>query len=338
MEDEAGRVLELVRQNETGELGRERIEKEYERIEETLAWCLEHDAHRGLEIAAHLRAFWGSTGRFNAGRVWLQKLLAAGQEPGDAVRARALSAASLLAFRQGDNEEAQRLATDALTVARQIDDPERVVDALVGLARVGLRDEDPERVRQLSGEARAVARQASRPDLEKLPLHCLAEATRMAGDFEGARRLYEESLALNRALDDQSMITTEMVNLASVELHEEKYDDAIGRLQESLRRARADKNLYLLPYCIMGLGEVAAVRGRDEQAAMLVGAATSIFESTGQQIDPADRDVYERCVSTLRQTLGQRAFETCWSQGAALSVDQAVEAALAGEESTHGVA
>jgi hypothetical protein len=71
---------------------------------------------------------------------------------------------------------------------------------------------------------------------------------------------------------------------------------------------------------------------------MLLGEATGIFESTGQQIDPADREVYERCVSRLRRTLGQRAFESRWSQGAALSVEQAVEAALAGDESTHGLA
>jgi tetratricopeptide (TPR) repeat protein len=269
------------------------------------------------------------TGRFAAGRRWLAELLAAtGQDGSDATRATAISTASNLAFRQGDNEEARRLSEEALTIARQANDPERIVDALVGLARVGLRDENPERVREVSNEGRAIARAAGNRYLERMPLHCLAEATRMAGNYEGARELYEESISLNRAFDDQSMITVEMNNLAAVELHEGRLDRATHLWQESLRRSHHDRDLYLVPYCVMGMGEVAAAARQFERAVWLLGAATGIFESTGQWIDPADRAAYEQSVRVTREELGEETFTATWTQSKGLSVDDAVELAL----------
>lgn len=332
METQEDQILELARQAWAGRLEPDQLEANDGRIEETLERSLQDDPRRGLEIAASLRTFWASAGRFEAGRAWLRKLLAATADgPRDALRAQALSTASLLAFRQGDNAEAERTSTEALEIAREINDADRIVDALVGLCRVGLRDDDPERVRRLSAEGRDVARAAGVRSLEKLPLHCLAEATRMAGDFQGARRLYGESIALNRELGDGRMVAVELNNLGSVELHEGLLDDATGLWEESLRHAFDTRDLYLLPYCVMGLGEVAVAAGRYRRGARLLGAATGIFSSTGQVIDPADGAVYEASVERVREALGEH-FSALWHEGEDLSIEDAVVLALSGDE------
>jgi hypothetical protein len=338
MAAEVDQVLDLAREVWAGRLEPDQLEPEYGRIEETLDWCLLEEPQRGLEIAASLRPFWASTGRFDAGREWLRQLLAAtAAGPHDALRAQALTTASGLAFRQGDNREAERTSTAALEIAREINDPDRIVDALVGLCRVGLRDQDPERVRRLSGEARDVARAAGARALEKLPLHCLAEATRMSGDYGGARHIYEESIALNTELGDDHMIAVEMSNLAAVELHEGHLDEATALWQESLRRSFDAHDLYLLPYTVMGLGEVAVAGGRYRRGAQLLGAATAIFASTGQVIDPADAAVYERSVEQTRDRLGEQ-FSVHWHRGSDLSIEEAVGVALAaGEEPPMGL-
>jgi hypothetical protein len=182
-----------------------------------------------------------------------------------------------------------------------------------------------------------VAREAGERALEKLPLHCLAEATRMTGDFDGARRLYEESIALNKELGDDHMIAVEMSNLAAVELHERHLDEATALWHESLRRAFDAHDLYLLPYTVMGLGEVAVAAGRYRRGAQLLGAATAIFASTGQVIDPADAAVYEGSVQQTREALGEQ-FSAHWHRGGDLSVEEAVGVALAaGEEPPMGL-
>jgi tetratricopeptide (TPR) repeat protein len=338
METQEDQILELARQIWAGELEPDRLDGEFGHIEAALSWSLQHEPERGLEIAADLRAFWGSTGRFDAGREWLWKLLAQTADgPRDTLRARALSTAAVLAFRQGDNAEAQRLSAEALEIAREANDPDRIVDALVGLCRVGLRDNDPDRVRRLSGEGREVARTAGNRTLEKLPLHCLAEATRMAGDYGEARRLYQESIALNQELGDQHMVSVELSNLAAVELHDRHLDEATRLWQESLRRSFAANDLYLLPYCVMGLGEVAVASEQYRRGAQLLGAATGIFSSTGQVIDPADAAVYEESVNRARDALGER-FTALWHRGSESSVEEAVAAALsAGEEPPIGL-
>jgi hypothetical protein len=338
MATQVDEILELARETWAGRLKPDQLEPEYGRIEETLDWCLLEEPQRGLEIAASLRAFWASTGRFDTGREWLRQLLAAtAAGPDDALRALALTTASGLAFRQGDNVEAQRASTEALEIARKINDPERIVDALVGLCRVGLRDEDSQRVQRLSGEARDVAKAAGVRALEKLPLHCLAEATRMSGDYEGARHLYEESIALNKELGDDHMIAVEMSNLAAVELHEGRLDDATALWQESLRRSFDAHDLYLLPYTVMGLGEVAVAAGQYRRGAQLLGAATAIFASTGQVIDPADAAGYEKSLQWVRTALAEH-FANHWHRGSSLSVEEAVGVALdTGEEPPMGL-
>src|SRR5437773_2650438 len=81
--------------------------------------------------------------------------------------------------------------------------------ALPRLARVGLRDNNPRQTIALSREAMALADAAGDEELSLQPLHCLAEATRMAGDYEGARDLYRRSLDLNRKRGDDMVIGTE---------------------------------------------------------------------------------------------------------------------------------
>jgi hypothetical protein len=159
----------------------------------------------------------------------------------------------------------------------------------------------------------------------------------MSGDYDDARRLYEESIALNKELGDDHMISVEMSNLAAVELHERHLDDATALWRESLRRAFDAHDLYLLPYTVMGLGEVAAAAGRYRRGAQLLGAATAMFASTGQVIDPADVAVYEGSVETTREALGEQ-FSAHWHRGSDLSVEEAAAVALAdGEEPPMGL-
>src|SRR5256885_4151598 len=276
------------------------LDRDHDRIQQGLAWLLENDPTIGLELALALPDYWHLRGQWAEGRRWLEQLLAAVRDPNPSVRCRALGSLSGLAFRLGDNEIARDRANDALAIARGLGDARLIVGALTRLARVGLRDNNPRQTIALSREAMALADAAGDEELSLQPLHCLAEATRMAGDYEGARELYRRSLDSNRKRGDEMVIGTETSNLAAVELRFGNFDAAVRLWREALALAHRSENRYLMPYPVAGLGEAAAAQRDWDRAARLLGAASGLFKASGAAIDPADVPAYDAAVFAPR--------------------------------------
>jgi non-specific serine/threonine protein kinase len=299
------------------------LDRDHDRIQQTLAWLLNNDPTVGLELALALPDYWHLRGKWAEGRVWLERLLAAAGDVTPTLRCRALGGVSGLAFRQGENERAKQFANEALAIARGLGDVPLIVGALTRLARVGLRDHNPRQTMTLSHEAMALAEDIGDEALSLQPLHCLAEATRMDGDYEGARQLYQRSLDLNRKRLDERMIGVETSNLAAVEFQFGNLDAAVRLWRESLALAHRSENRYLFPYPVAGLGEAAAAQHDWERAARLLGAASGLFKASGAAMDPADVSAYEEAVAAVRAGLSA-AFEPAWVSGESMTADQIV--------------
>ena len=334
--DAAGRQLELAREAEVGlngpgsESWLERLDKGRDEREQAFAWFLGHEPQHGLEMVSALLGYWNTRGLFAEGRHWADPLLA--NAPGRTLaRARALYAAGVMAFRQGDTERTRTLTEESLDIAREVQDPATIVLGLAGLSRVGLREGDYARVKALSREGLEIGDREGDRQMRRLPLHCLAEATRLDGDYPAARALYKESLALNRDLGNDFMIPVELGNLGAVELHEGNLDAAQGYWQETIRVAHARGDAYVLPYAIAGLGELAVARSDWPRAATLLAAAESLFAASGAVMDPADVAPYDAAVAATRSALPAEAFTSAWARGRSLDREAAVRAAL-GEE------
>lgn len=108
------------------------------------------------------------------------------------------------------------------------------------------------------------------------------------GDYRRAEEMYEESLAL------------------SWELRDERW---------------ASQSLE-------GLAWVSCDQGQAKRAARLFGAAEALREAIGTPLLPSERAGHERHVATVRARLGEEALEQAWSQGRAMSLEQAVEYTL----------
>jgi tetratricopeptide (TPR) repeat protein len=329
----ARRQLELAREAEVGlngpgsETWLKRMDEGHDEREQAFAWFLEHEPQQGLEMAAALLGYWNTRGLHEEGRRWSDPLLAKAPER-TLARARALYGAGVMAFRQGETERTRVLTEESLAIAREVGDPGSVVLGLAGLSRVGLREGDYRGVKELSREGLQIAAQQGDRAMRRLPLHCLAEATRMDGDYPGARALYQESLALNRELGREDTIVVELGNLGSVELHEGNLESAQGYWEETVRLTHERGDLYVLPYAISGLGELAAARADWERAATLLAAAESMFQASGAVMDPADVPPYDAALAATRSALPGEAFTAAWARGRSLDRDGAVRIAL----------
>ena len=116
----------------------ERLEIEHGNIRAALAYLLESgEADQALRLAAALRRFWQIHGHLAEGRRLLEAALASDGTAPDS-RAKAVNGLGILVAQQGDFDEAARLFTESLELARGLDDPERVATALSNLGNVRL--------------------------------------------------------------------------------------------------------------------------------------------------------------------------------------------------------
>jgi hypothetical protein len=109
----------------------------------------------------------------------------------------------------------------------------------------------------------------------------------------------------------------------------------IALLRESLALALRLRDTQNAAYGLEGLAGALTMMGQGPRAARLFGAAEALRERTGSAIGFATlRELYERHLETLRAQLDAKTFEAAWSEGRAMSPEQAVEYALEGDESS----
>jgi tetratricopeptide (TPR) repeat protein len=164
------------------------------------------------ELAARAWRIWMVARDIPGGRAFLAPVVA--RRSASRWHALALYGDGLFAWWQGDREASQACNAEALAIAG---DPETLALASLGLSRIAVDDGDHKRGLELAREARKHAAQVSEA-MGQAPLHLEAQALRLAGDLDAAARLFEDSLALNRRIDDPSMVDVELHNLSAVEL------------------------------------------------------------------------------------------------------------------------
>jgi hypothetical protein len=126
----------------------------------------------------------------------------------DRLRAATLYQDGLLAFWQGDDEEACSLHGRSLHLARRAGDQTLIALALCGLARVALH-EDLDWARALCEEALATVSGTNNPNARANALHVLSVAAWMQGDLWQARGLMAQRIQLTREYGDPATVGAE---------------------------------------------------------------------------------------------------------------------------------
>jgi non-specific serine/threonine protein kinase len=309
----------------------ERLATEDERVHEALKWfVLEGESELALRMAIALFPYWRDRGLLAEGRRWLSEALESYDgEPASPLRAKALTAAGILAFRMGDDESSERLQHESLDEARASGDRLAEANALLGLARVSFRAGDHAGVRGHCEASLRIAEDVGDLEARSLPLHLLAESARVQGEFARARELYEASLEVHRAIEDERMIGLELHNLAYVDLHDGALDIALSRFRESLRIARRRGDIGQIAYCVLGIGIVAAAQGVWVRAAELLGKTHNLLDRSGENLDPAEAGEATRVERSARDALGDEAFEEARDTGERMRLVDVMDRVLA---------
>jgi len=349
----------------------EKLQEEHENLRAGLKWCQQDKVRQeaGLRLAGALRQFWDIRGYLSEGREHLQLLLSqVATSRKTPARNKALNAAGILAWRQGDYAAAQALHEESLAIKRELGDKFGLTLSLNNLGNVTWRQgdyaaayvfhkENLELSRELGDkrgvgaslnnlgmvvkaqgdcimaralyeESLAIFRQLGDWQAISASLNNLGIVAWSQGDYIMARALYEESLAICRQLGDKQGQANSLNNLGNVACSQGDYVAAYVFHKESLAIRRELGDKWGIAGSLEGIAEVAANQRQSERAAELWGAAETLRQAIDAPLQMDEKEEYDRKVAEARTSHGEPAFSAAWEAGRAMTLEQAIEYAL----------
>jgi predicted ATPase/DNA-binding SARP family transcriptional activator len=242
-----------------------RLAADHDNLRAAMAGFLEaRAATKSLRLATALRWLWVIHGHFAEGLRYLQAALELGGEVAPALRAGALSAAGVLARRQGELALARAFFEESLALWRKVRDLQGVASSLQFLGVLAQHQGDYGEARALHQESLAMMRELH--DKEGIASSLLSLGNVALDQGEGqARALYEESLRVFSDIPDKQGVAYALDNLGVVAWAEN--DQAAPALtEEAMTYYRELGNRSGVANAVHRLGLLAFSRGDYEEA------------------------------------------------------------------------
>ena len=310
----------------------ERLETEHDNLRAALEWSKAEKggAEAGLRLVAALHFFWWHRDLWNEGMRWTEGALARSTEAPASALTRARVAATHFARGLGDYELATSVGEKGLALCRELGDKESRGELLLWLGYIATVQADYQRATALFDECLNVSHEQGNRWLYGNTLLQLGMMARHKGDDERATEFNTRGLTVLRAIGNKFATAFALKRYGrDVALPQRRYDEAVALFKESLLLSREARSRWGSEECLDGLAQVASARGHYEHAARLSGAAEAQREIVGKWSEPVDQASRDQWVAPTRAALGDIPFAAAWAEGRALTLDQAVEYALA---------
>jgi len=279
----------------------------------------------GIRLAAALGFYWVLRGR---GRENLPRVMAlvALARPGTFERARAVTvAAHVQGHMLGDYQTAIPFADEGVATWRALGDADGIAVALLRRGQLAFETGDYPLATTLLTEAQARFRELGKDAGPEVPTACwIAEVAQAQGDLGRAERIYDEVLPAARARGDSHVIAHSLREIARLRRRQGDPAYALTLLRESAVLYVPIKDVRCACILLEDLAGALCECGRPTDAARLFGAAVVLREIIGKPLTRAQHVTHDRDVATVKRQLGPDAFAAAWSEGNAMSWEQAI--------------
>jgi predicted ATPase len=305
----------------------DRLEEDHDNLRTVLDWLESVGRNdQALQLAGALYRFWNLRGYLLEGGDRLERLLAR-ERSGTPTRVRALHGAAVMSVCTADPATAEVRAEEARDLAHALGDAwgEAYGGYMLGIAAVERKDWSV--AQPLFEESLDAFRRLGDEHYALLASDGIAWTSRELGDRERGKRLHEETLAHARAGGDSGLVALQLFQLAGLATEEGRTHEALSMLREALvvnhdqgYREGIAEVLVVMASTLQSVGAPAA-------APTLLAAAARLREEIGGGFGWVGDDL-ERLRESLRESLGDAAFESAWGRGRALARDDAIAFAL----------
>ena len=304
-----------------------RMDGEADNVRAALAHCLNGPDHAiGMSMVGSLLWYW--TARASSeGAYWMDRFLERRVDD-TAVVARALYARGFMAMTQGDATTAQPLLAESEEKARALHDGPLLARILAVSAGVRVMSGDLEGARSQLREAKVLA--SGIDDAAVDAMLALTAAFMALGDtdLQALGRVYSEWAGRARDRGDIQTLSYLISMYGFSLLQNAQPETARPLFEEALAIERRLENRDMILYMLDGLACEAAMSGRPQRAARLLGAAENLQAETGIRLMQHMEPLIKQARETISASLGPTALESEMQAGKRMVRDEAITYAL----------
>jgi predicted ATPase len=234
------------------------------------------------------------------------------------------------AVRRGDWRAARPLVAEGVALFREMGHLSATADALRVMSMVADAAGDLATAWRLCHESLALMRQLRTPFGIANSLREVGHVALRRQEWDAAQIAFDECLSLYQEMSSTINIFATLRDLGLVACGRQDWAAARAMLEQCLARSQNVDFLGLTVGALATMAEVVAGEGEAERGARLLGAAEALGEPIDRGWWPYNQEAYERAVAALRDALGEAAFEAARAAGRTLTLDQAIDLAVAG--------
>ncbi len=310
-----------------------RLERDADNLRAALQYLLSTaQIEMAAELACALGILWQRRGRYSEGRDWLVRVLAQmrGVSVPEALRARTLQTAAMLAYRQGNWQVARDELQASLSLYQAVADEPGMARVLFDLGWIALDEGQWEVAARLNQDSLALARTARDPQAAYRALTNLGWARLCQGTRDAAAALFREAYDQAARLQHVRGVAVSLVNLGWIALAEGELAEADRLARQSVQLCHLLEEREVLAEGLEILAATALAAGETWRAARLSGGAEGLWEAlhvTRPPVQQAEAP-YAQALAPLRGLSEATDLAAAWDGGRAMSMDGLVALAL----------
>lgn len=237
-----------------------------------------------------------------------------------------------MATEEGDYKRASAYFQEALEIFRRLNDHKGMGDILMQLGWASMRTGDFQKAQNLLEEFLVVSETSGNKTNMAFAFSGLGEAAGRQGQYQHAITMLEQGLSISREIKDKWITATLLGSLGWVALCQSEFNSMLKYMRDSLEIRLNIGDKGGIAWCLEKLAKAKVEQGQLEQAAKIFGYAEALRAPIGSVIDPTDQPDYKRIIFRIQSALRKEVFSAAWAEGQAMTLEQAIDYALAEPE------
>jgi predicted ATPase/class 3 adenylate cyclase len=229
----------------------------------------------------------------------------------------------------GERERAETILKESYTIARAEKDIYAMCRALNLLARVTITlRHDLDAAQRFVDESLRRAREAGLRSQEAQSSEILGFIAIDRNEHDEARSHFKESVRNYQEIGATFNVILEKSNLAHLERKLGNYADALEYYRETIVAFRDMGQTGAVSHQLECFGFIAIAQNQKERALQLFAAANRLREQGNRPMTPDEQVYFNEQLILLREKMDSTKYDSIWSQGSAMTMEQAITYAL----------
>lgn len=285
-------------------------------------------------VALFLGALASAQGDYQAAERFLKQSLSLYEELDDeAGIAASLNALAISARDGGDLAAAQSNFERSLACWRLLSDRSAIARCLHNLANVVRARGDYPRARWALGEATEIFEELGDRSGAAWSINQLGDIAHATGDLAGARLLYERAIKAFREAGDPWGSARSLADLGYLHCAQGNHSAANGAFLEALGLFAKLGHQRGIARVLEGHACLAVAEGKAERGLMLTAAACKLRTLIGAPLSQSEQSQLDKTLRGAWERLGESQARNAWDQGAAMSLEEAMQCSVGKQES-----